>query len=76
MVGLTPVERETLNLLANAGMNMSRAAELVGCSRKTVYDRVRSVKNKTGKDPADFWDMHDLVTNAEYYRKEETDGHE
>lgn len=76
MENLTPAERETMNLLANSGMNVSRAAEILGCSRKAVYDRIRTVRNKTGKDPTDFWDLHDLITNSRFYRKEDGDGRE
>lgn len=60
---MSNVERETVHLLANSGMNISRAAKILGCSRKTVYDRLRNIKNKTGKDPADFWELHSLLEN-------------
>ncbi len=56
------MERATLRLLANGGMNVSRAAEILGCSRKTVYDRIRTITNKTGLDPTNFWDLHELLT--------------
>lgn len=62
MEDLNSVEWATLRLLASGGMNVSRASEILGCSRKTIYDRIRNIKNKTGKDPTDFWDLHDLLT--------------
>ena len=58
---LNSVEKQTIRLLANSGMNVSRAAEILGCSRKTVYDRIRNIENKTGKDPSCFWDLYDLL---------------
>lgn len=69
-------ERQTINLLANSGMNVSRAAEVLGCSRKTVYDRIRTIKNKTGKDPTDFWDLYSLVTDKGFYQKVEVNADE
>ena len=62
MEGLNHVEWATLRLLASGGMNVSRTSEILGCSRKTIYDRIRNIKNKTGKDPTDFWDLHELLT--------------
>lgn len=64
MVELNKMERATLRLLANSGMNVSRAAEILGCSRKTVYDRIRTITNKTGLDPTNFWDLHDLLERS------------
>ena len=63
MEGLNHVEWATLRLLANSGMNVSRASEILGCSRKTVYDRIRTITNKTGRDPTNFWDLHELLTD-------------
>lgn len=71
MVELNNMERATLRLLANSGMNVSRAAEILGCSRKTVYDRIRTITNKTGKDPTNFWDLHELLSERSEDGKEE-----
>lgn len=62
---LTPAERETLWLLADNGMNISRVAEASYYSRRTIHDRLRSIKSKTGIDPKDFWGLHRLLTMIE-----------
>ena len=58
---ITDSERQTLRLIALSGMNIAKAAEILGCSRKTVYDRLRNIENKTGVDPTDFWGLHKLL---------------
>jgi DNA-binding PucR family transcriptional regulator len=58
---LTEAEKQTLVLLADSGLNISRAAETIGLSRKSVYDRLRNIENKTGIDPTDFWGLHKLL---------------
>lgn len=62
---LTAVERETIVLMADLGMNVSRVAEEIHYSRQTVYDRLRNIKNKTGIDPCDFWGLHRLLSLIE-----------
>ena len=58
---LTEAEKQTLVLLANSGLNISRAAETIGLSRKSVYERLRNIENKTGIDPTNFWGLHKLL---------------
>lgn len=58
---LNETEKQTLALLAKSGINISRAAEILGLSRKSVYDRLRNIENKTGIDPTDFWGLHKLL---------------
>ena len=62
---LNEAEKETLLLISRSGMNISKAAETLGCTRKTVYDRLRTIENKTGIDPSDFWGLHKLLTEVE-----------
>lgn len=66
---LTAAERETIVLMADNGMNVSRVAEEIHYSRQTVYDRLRNIKAKTGIDPADFWGLHRLLTLLETERE-------
>ena len=66
---LTDSERETLVLLAYNGMSISRVAEEIHYSRQTVYDRLRSIKAKTGVDPCDFWGLHELLCAIRNERK-------
>ena len=68
--GLTAAEKETLLLMADNGMNVSRAADEIHYSRKTIYDRLRNVKAKTGIDPTDFWGLHRLLTLIEMEKEE------
>ena len=66
---LTPSERETLMLLADNGMSITRVAEASYYSRQTIYDRLSSIKFKTGIDPQDFWGLHRLLTLIENERE-------
>lgn len=71
---LTAAERETLTLLADHGLNISRVSEASFYSRKAIYDRIRNIKEKTGIDPQDFWGLHRLLTLME--EEKEANGHQ
>lgn len=43
--------------LANNGMIVSKAALEAKVSRKTAYKRIDLIKQKTGHDPLDFFDL-------------------
>lgn len=62
---LTVSERETLNLLADNSMNVSRVAAETYFSRKAIYDRIRNIRAKTGLNPLDFWGLHRLLEQIE-----------
>lgn len=68
---LTQAERETLILLADNRMSVAEVARECYYSRKTIYDRIRTIKAKTGIDPLDFWGLHRLLTIAENEKEEE-----
>ena len=70
MIHLSEAEVETLLLLADNGMNVSRVAERIHYSRVTVYDRLRNIKAKTGVDPLDFWGLHRLLSLIEEGKEE------
>lgn len=72
---LSPAERETITLMADHGMNVTRVAAASYYSRQTVYDRLRNIKNKTGIDPTDFWGLHRLLTLLETEREEDENNH-
>lgn len=59
---LTEDERAVLSALANAGMSITRAAEICNCSRSTVARRMTNIRGKTGVDPSDFWGLNHLLT--------------
>ena len=55
--GLTKTERETLLLMANNGMNVTRVARAGFSNRTHIYEHLRNIKLKTGVDPMDFWGL-------------------
>lgn len=58
---LTDKEKETIRLMAECSMNISTVSYMSRCSRKSIYERLRSIRNKTGKDPNYFWDLLALI---------------
>ena len=62
---LTVSERETINLLADNAMNVSRVAAETYYSRKAIYERIRNIRAKTGINPLDFWGLHSLIKQIE-----------
>ena len=67
---LTVSERETINLLADNAMNVSRVAAETYYSRKAIYERVRNIRAKTGINPLDFWGLHRLLSLIEEGKEE------
>lgn len=68
--GLSEAEKETLFLLADNGMNVARTAVAGFCDRKTVYERLRNIKKKTGVDPRDFYGLWNLLQMVKGERNE------
>ena len=58
---LTDKEKETIRLMAECSMNISTVSYMSHCSRKSIYERLRNIQNKTGKDPNYFWDLLALI---------------
>lgn len=54
-------EIETLFLMADNGMNVAKAANAGFYNRKTIYERLRNIKAKTGIDPRDFYGLLKLL---------------
>lgn len=54
-------EIETLFLMADNGMSVPRAAKAGFYNRKTIYERLRNIKAKTGIDPRDFYGLQILL---------------
>ena len=57
--------------LADSGLNPSRAARKLFVHRNTVLHHIGEVKNYTGLDPLDFYDMTKLL---ERFKEVEEDG--
>ena len=70
---LTQAEREVLILLADNRMSVSEVARESYFSRTAIYDRIRTIKAKTGIDPLDFWGLHLLLSIIENEREENCD---
>ena len=69
MKPLSVYEIQTIKLLADNGMSITRTAEKSFCARKSIYRRLHSIKRKTGHDPLDFWGLMSLVEIIEYERR-------
>lgn len=67
---LTAEERKTLLLLADNGMNVTRVSEASFISRASIYNRIMSIRAKTGIDPQDFWGLSLLLTLMENEKEE------
>jgi carbohydrate diacid regulator len=48
-------------LLAECRMNVMEVSRRVYMHRNTVVYRLRKIRKITGKDPLNFYDLHDLV---------------
>lgn len=67
---LTAEERKTLLLLADNGMNVTRVSEASFISRASIYNRIMSIRAKTGIDPQDFWGLTLLLSLMEKEKEE------
>jgi len=59
---LTEDERKTIMLLADNGMSVTRVSEACFVSRVSIYNRLMSIRAKTGIDPQDFWGLTRLLS--------------
>lgn len=64
MPELTDRQCEVINALAFSNMHITNAARMVGLSYKRIDEHIKSIKEKTGKDPRDFFDLQDLFEMA------------
>lgn len=58
---LTEDEKEVIVKMADAGMNVSKAADLCQISRSTINRKLASIRAKTGVEPTDFWGLTRLL---------------
>lgn len=61
---LTDRDCDVIAALAFSGMREAEAARKLGCSRCNICNYVKRIHEKTGKDPRDFFDLHDLYEMA------------
>lgn len=57
---LTDKQREVVHAIAFANMNIAEAARMLGCHRNTMPWHIEKIKEKTGLNPLDFFDLHEL----------------
>lgn len=53
--------RDTVAAYARSDMRMSRAAKELHLSRRAVEERLRRIRNETGRDPRRFFDLVALL---------------
>lgn len=61
---LTARQCDVINALAFCGMNMAAAARMLKCARNSLLWHVSSIKEKTGLNPRDFFDLQELYRIA------------
>ena len=62
---LNGLEVHTLKTFDDCQMNISRASEKLRCSRKTAYNRMREILNKTGINPLEYAGLQELLNGCE-----------
>ncbi len=70
MVKLTLRQAEVIVNLAKTNMSARAAAHRMFVHPQTIYYNIRQILKKTGKNPANFYDLHDLLPIAEAVLKE------
>lgn len=70
---MTEIQAEIIINLANAGMNISKAAKAVYLHRSTLYYHLDMIYRHTGKNPMNFYDLYDLTSDARMVLKKEID---
>lgn len=71
---LDDVDRAILMAFANNGMSVKPTAEKTYYDRRTVSNRLTSIRLATGIDPRDFWGLHRLLSIIEAEKEEERRG--
>lgn len=57
--------------IAEASMNITKACEIYPLAQPSMYYQIKRIKELTGKDPRNFYDLCDLVRYAKREREEE-----
>lgn len=68
---ISKMEIKIIFALAECGLNSSRAARKLNLHRNTVVYHIGEIKNITGLDPLDFYDMVELLKR---FKEVEEDG--
>ena len=67
---LTEIRVKIILALADNSMQISEAARKLYMHRNTVIYNIGRIRDITGKDPMNFYDLHDLVMLVQAERKE------
>ena len=59
--GLTPIREKIILTLADSKMNMSETGRRLYLHQHSVVYNIKRIKDITGKDPLNFYDLYDLV---------------
>lgn len=54
-------EMEVVRAMADADMNLSRAARDLGLHRDTLRSQLETIANRTGLSPTNFYDLSELL---------------
>ncbi|MBP3359591.1 MAG: helix-turn-helix domain-containing protein, partial [Clostridia bacterium] len=60
---------ELIRAFADADMNISRTADTMHITCRTVMNRLDKIKQNTGLNPRRFWDLIKLLVTAEKLEK-------
>lgn len=61
---LTQLDAEIIVAMADSGLNASHVAKRVYVCRNSVHYRIGLIKERTGKDPRNFYDLCELLPMA------------
>ena len=61
---MTDLQAEVILALADNGLKIRKAAQQTYRNPNTIRYHIQTIREKTGLDPLDFWDMQKLVPMA------------
>ena len=62
---MTPIQAEIILALAEHNMRVATVARAMMIHRNNIESHVRVITKNTGKNPLNFYDLHELVPMAE-----------
>ena len=68
---LTQLDAEIIVAMADSGLNASQVAKRVYMCRNSVHYHIGVIKERTGKDPRNFYDLCELLPMAKAVLEEE-----
>lgn len=68
---LTPEEIELILCWADFDMKVTPVAQTLHFCRKTIWEKITRIFQKTGYNPREFWDLHEIIKELE---RDDADG--